>query len=363
MNRLIGLALLLLAFWLLCDVILLVFAAILVAVALRGAADRVSSATGLGPQAGLGIVSLTLLGSLAAIVWLSGPAMIDQAGQLWDQILVAAARVRDLLQQTNWGSTMLRIISPERLVSGAGAIAGTIPVLVSSTIGAFGSLLIIIVTGIYLAAAPGTYTRGIVVLVPPAHRSRAREVLWELGDTLRGWLFGQIIDMAIVAVLTGIGLLLLGIPLALPLALVAGLLNFVPYVGAIAGAVPALLIAFGQSPTDALWVALLFIGVQMAEGYLIMPQIQKRTIDLPPALAILSQTVLGTLFGAFGLILATPAVAVGLVAVRMIYVEDILGDRDPETRSTDSAKEGGGRQAQCRSEAPLNGSFSGRREG
>ena len=97
---------------------------------------------------------------------------------------------------------------------------------------------------------------------------------------------------------------------------------------------PAVLIAFGQSPTDALWVALLFAAVQTAEGYFIMPQIQKRTIHLPPALAILSQTVLGTLFGAFGLILATPAVAVGLVAVRMIYVEDILGDRAPDAWST-----------------------------
>ena len=106
-----------------------------------------SSATGLGPQAGLGIVSLTVLSSAAAIIWLSGPAIIDQAGQLWDQILTAAARVRDLLQQTNWGKTMLRVISPERVVSGAGAIAGTIPVLVSSTIGVFGRLLIIIVTG------------------------------------------------------------------------------------------------------------------------------------------------------------------------------------------------------------------------
>jgi predicted PurR-regulated permease PerM len=187
-------------------------------------------------------------------------------------------------------------------------------------------LLIILVTGIYFAAAPRTYANGIIALVPIARRPRARQVLVELGDTMRGWLFGQMLDMAIVAALIGIGLTLLGVPLALPLAVVAGLFNFVPYVGAIAGAVPAVLIAFGQNPSDALWVALLFIGVQTLEGYFIMPQIQQRTVHLPPALAILSQTALGTLFGAFGLILATPAAAAGLVAVRMIYVEDILGD-------------------------------------
>ena len=348
MNRWIGLALLLLAVWLLSDIVLLVFAAILVAVALRGATDRLSGATGLSPQASLAIVSLAVLCCFAAVCWWSGPALIDQAGQLWDQILTASTRARDLLEQTNWGRAVLRVISPEKLLSGAGAIAGTVPMLLSSTIGLFGSLLIIIIAGIYLAAAPQTYTDGVVTLVPPSRRARAREILRQLGDALRGWLFGQMIDMAIVAVLIGSGLLLLGIPLALPLAVLAGLLNFVPYIGAIAGAVPAVLIAFGQTPTDGLWVALLFIGVQTAEGYLIMPQIQKRTVDLPPALTILSQTVLGTLFGAFGLIMATPAVAAGLVAIRMIYVEDILGDRATGATDTDPANHEGGCQLRGR---------------
>lgn len=280
-GRWIGLALLLAVLWLLSDIVLLIFAAILIAVALRGAADRLSKVSGLPPHAALAIVTLAILGGLVAIGWWSGPNLIDQAGQLWQQIVAAGARLRDLLHQTGWGRTILRVISPEKLVSGAGAIAGTIPVLVSSTIGLFGTLLIIFVTGIYLAASPRLYAGGVVALVPIERRRRARQILHELGATLRGWLFGQVIDMAVVAALTGIGLLALGIPLALPLAVLAGLFNFVPYVGAIAGAVPAVLIAFGQSPTDALWVALLFTAVQTAEGYLIMPQIQKRTVDLP----------------------------------------------------------------------------------
>jgi predicted PurR-regulated permease PerM len=351
MNRWVGLALLLLALWLLSDLILLVFAAILIAVALRGAADHLSAAAGLAERAALAIVSLTMLSAFAAIAWWSGPTLIDQAGQLWDQILTASTRVRELLQQTSWGRAMLRIISPEKLVPGAGAIAGTIPVVVSSTIGLVGSLVVIIVTGIYFAAAPRTYRDAVVILVPPARRMRARQVLRQLGVALRGWLFGQMIDMAVVAGLTGLGLLLLGIPLALPLAVLAGLFNFVPYIGAIAGAVPAVLIAFGQSPADALWVALLFIAVQTAEGYLIMPQIQKRTVNLPPALTILSQAVLGSLFGAFGLILATPAVAAGLVAIRMIYVEDILGDRPADAADADRPYRDGASQSRDRQQS------------
>ena len=155
----------------------------------------------------------------------------------------------------------------------------------------------------------------------------------ELGTTLQLWFLGQFVDMIIVASLVGAGLFLLGVPLAATLAIFAGILNFVPYVGALAGAVPAILVAFSQSPTLALWVALLFCSVQMLEGNVIAPLIQKRTISLPPALTILSQTILGTLFGVFGLILATPIIAALLTAIRMIYVEGVLekiGTREPE---------------------------------
>jgi predicted PurR-regulated permease PerM len=130
--------------------------------------------------------------------------------------------------------------------------------------------------------------------------------------------------MLIVGVLLGLGLFLIGSPLALTLALLAGLLNFVPYIGALAGAIPAILVALANSPSLAMWVAVLFISVQLLEGNVIAPWIQKRTISLPPALTILSQTVLGTLFGLIGLIVATPLIAVLLVATRMVYVEGFL---------------------------------------
>ena len=147
-----------------------------------------------------------------------------------------------------------------------------------------------------------------------------------IGTTLQLWFLGQLADMIIVTILVGAGLFLLGVPLAMTLAIFAGLLNFVPYVGALAGAVPAILVAFSQSPTLALWVTLVFVGVQMLEGSVIAPLIQRRTISLPPALTILSQTILGTLFGAFELILATPLVAALLTAVRMIYIEGVVED-------------------------------------
>ena len=179
-------------------------------------------------------------------------------------------------------------------------------------------------TAIFLAASPQLYLEGALRLLPVAWRPHGREVARELGSTLRLWFLGQFIDMVIVGLLLGLGLFLIGSPLALSLALLAGLLNFVPYIGALAGAVPAILVALAQSPTLAAWVALLFLSIQLIEGNVISPWIQKRTISLPPALTILSQTVLGTLFGLIGLIVATPLMAILLVAVRIIYVEAFL---------------------------------------
>lgn len=152
-------------------------------------------------------------------------------------------------------------------------------------------------------------------------RSREPQACKDIADAL-----------VIVATLVGAGLFILDIPLALTLALVAGLFNFVPYVGALAGALPAILVALAQSPNDALWVALLFLIVQMLEGNVIAPLIQRRTISLAPALTIMSQTILGTLFGILGLVVATPLTAALVTGVRMIYVEGVLEQDEQSDR-------------------------------
>ena len=130
--------------------------------------------------------------------------------------------------------------------------------------------------------------------------------------------------MAATGILTGLGLWLLGIPLALTLALLAAVLTFVPYVGAFLSAIPALLLGIVQGPVTALYVGLLYIAVQFVEGYLITPLVQQETVSLPPALTIGSLVLFGALFGPMGIMLGTPLAAVGIVLVRMAYVEDVL---------------------------------------
>jgi predicted PurR-regulated permease PerM len=158
-----------------------------------------------------------------------------------------------------------------------------------------------------------------------------REVLDAIGHVLQRWLVGQLVLMAIVGTITWIGLALLGVPFALPLALFAGLSEFVPYVGPIVAAIPAVLVGFAEGPHLALWVAGLYIAVQSIESYVLTPLIQQRAVYLPPALLLFSQVVLGVTAGPLGVIVATPLAAAGLVAVNKLYVEDVLGDKSVST--------------------------------
>jgi predicted PurR-regulated permease PerM len=230
------------------------------------------------------------------------------------------------LGTTPWGGLIARQFSNVADSVRTG-LSGYVPGVASSILGIGGSVVVIVATALFLASSPQMYIDGSLRLLPQRWRPRGRNVALRIGTTLQLWFLGQLTDMVIVATLVGAGLFLLEVPLAATLAIFAGLLNFVPYIGALAGAVPAILVAFSESPALALWVALLFIVVQVLEGNVIAPLIQRQTISLPPALTILSQTILGTWFGAFGLVLATPLIAMLLTTVRMVYIEDILEDR------------------------------------
>jgi predicted PurR-regulated permease PerM len=151
-------------------------------------------------------------------------------------------------------------------------------------------------------------------------------MLIEVTLELRWWLIGRLASMAIIAVLTSLGLWLLGMPLALSLGLLSGVLSFVPYIGSVGSAIPPVLIALASSTELALYVVVLYTVVHVVEGYILVPLMQRRMGHLLPALTLVAQAILGALFGILGLTLATPLAAAALVAVRMLYVEDVLHD-------------------------------------
>lgn len=319
------------AAWAMRDILLLVFAAVLIACVLRGASNALDRRTGLGPNASLAVVIALLIATIVALVWWRGNDIADQAVQIADQLRSQVEQLWKQMAASPWGSVVAQQLRNAAQSARTG-LTGYVPGVASSVLGIGGSAVVIIATAAFLAASPQTYINGGLRLLPVSWRERGREAAAQIGSTLQLWFIGQLADMVIVATLVGAGLFILDIPLALTLALVAGLFNFVPYVGALAGALPAILVALAQSPSDALWVSVLFLSVQMLEGNVIAPLIQRRTISLAPALTIMSQTILGTLFGILGLVVATPLTAALVTGVRMIYVEGVLEQGEQSDR-------------------------------
>ena len=314
---------LLLVVYVLRDVLLLAFAAILIACVLRRASVFVGRTIHIGPRWGLLPVVLALVALLGTLFWWRGADVATEAANLAMQVRDQVERLWQVTQGNSWASALIEPVR-KATTSIMGGIGGYLTGFASSTLGISGSLLLVTATALFLAISPEQYRAGMLRLLPIPWRDRGDTILGELGRTLQLWFLGQLVDMAAVTLLIGAGLYALDVPLALTLALFAGLLNFIPFIGALVGAVPAVLLALAQSPQQAALVAGLFLAVQMLEGNVLAPIIQRRTVALPPALTIFSQTILGTLFGPLGLILATPVMAAALVLVRMGYVESML---------------------------------------
>jgi predicted PurR-regulated permease PerM len=354
------------------SVLLLAFAAVLVGVALRGLAEWLAGWTRLPLGGALAVVILSIVGCFVVFGVVVAPTVVQQFERLADQLPQSIEAVQQRLREYSWGRRVLGDVPPdasaevaatqpstgkpdavevEAEARPAGASPTTGPTLVAKAIevtssrpgGAVGSVaryarnlatavftvILVVIVGIYLAAQPELYVRGTLFLFPRSERPRMRDVMYKVGYTLRWWLLAQLVPMACIGVFIGGGLWLIGVPLWLPLGLLAALLNFIPNFGPLIAAVPAVLIALADSPGKAAWVVALTVAAQNLEGYLITPLVQRRAVEMPPALTILSQVLMGLLLGPLGVILAAPLTAAGIVVVKMLYVQDTLGTPVP----------------------------------
>jgi predicted PurR-regulated permease PerM len=310
------------------DALLLIFACILFSILLYKLSALLHQRTGIKRNISLVIVVLLLTAIFGLGGWAMAPQISEQSGQLAKEIPAAVERLQaEVTQHPLLKRLVAELPPPEDIVKQMGSLVPNAGLFFSGVIGALGNIVIIIFVGIYFAASPGVYTGGFIRLVPQQKRGRAREVMQEMGDNLSSWLLGKAVSMLIVGVTTAIGLSLLGVPLALILGVIAGLLDFIPYLGPIMAGIPAVLLALSISPDLALYALLLFAAINMLEGYVLQPMIEAKAIELPPALVIVMQLIFGTLFGFAGVALATPLAAVLSVLVKMLYIEDILGDR------------------------------------
>jgi predicted PurR-regulated permease PerM len=317
--------------WAVADVLLLVFLGILLAIALRTLAQPIVRYTPIQPRGALLIVLFTLLVLLVGGGWLFIPELLRQMDQLFEQINAAIDQVEAFINQ-DWGEGLPgRIFDGEQTLPNFNLLTG-LPGTFADTLGILANVLFIVFIGIFVAFDPELYRKGIISLVPPTGRRRAHEVLDSLISGLQAWLLGRVISMVVIGVVVGVGLSLLGVPLAPALGVLTGLLEFIPVVGPILSAVPAILIAFTQDLMQSVYVALFFLVAQQLEGNILTPIVQQKTVSLPPALTLTAVLVMGFLFGPLGVLVATPLAAVLFILVKLLYVEDVLGASRVEGR-------------------------------
>ncbi|HQT76970.1 MAG: hypothetical protein B7Z80_27055 [Rhodospirillales bacterium 20-64-7] len=310
--------------WRLHDVLLLLFFAVLIATVLRGIADKLAEWLHTSPRLMLPVVAILLTAVTLALGFWIGPRIAGQANDFYSRLTTQLHTLRDQYGNTPVGHALTHhLTNTGGLEKDVSTYAFS---LASSTMTTITSLFVVVVMSLYLAESARMYLDGAVRLFPPRHRSLVRQVCEEIAHDLRRWLLGQAVDMLTVGGLAAIGLYLVGVPVPFALAILAGLLTIVPYFGALAAAIPGVLVAMTQSWMAALWVIVIFLGCHIIEGYVVSPLVQGRMVRMPPAIIIGSLTVAATLFGPLGIVLGTPLAVVALVVVRRVYMEHVLGD-------------------------------------
>lgn len=277
----------------------------------------------------LGLV-LTASAALTAGFWiLLWPTLSQQLSTVGRELPQAAQQVAEWLE-TQYRAVTGRVGEPgqdieERVQSlfadQVGTLLGGALPIINTALGALTGALVVLVVGIYTAARPQLYRTGFLRLIPPARRGRVAEALDRSEYSLRRWMIGTLINMVLVSLLVLVGLWVIGVPAAIALAVIAGVFEFIPIVGPIMAAVPAIAVGLTVSPTTALWVTLLYVVVQQVESDVITPVVMRGAARLPPALTVVFQALMAVIFGFLGLLLAVPILAVLIVLVRTLYVE------------------------------------------
>jgi predicted PurR-regulated permease PerM len=287
----------------------------------------------------LTIVCLVLAGLLSGVVFLGGATIAQQATALSDTIKSQLVGVKAFLDRNGIDTSYFNIGNPATgpaastpaaapgaatthdlpgagaLASSGGAIVSQTVKLLLGTVNAVGNFFIVLFLGLTFAAQPGVYRKGLLYMAPARHRDRATVVVDRIGETLERWLIAQIITMAVVFVMTWIGLAIIGIQGSFILGIQAGLLAFIPTVGALVAGLIVVLASLASGWVAAASAFALFLGVHALESYILTPILQRQALDIPPATLFAFQILLGAVFGIWGISLALPLMAIVKVLI------------------------------------------------
>lgn len=310
--------------------VLTAFLGVLFGLSAARATDWVVAHSRLNRNIAAAFVVLGTVVLLAGIFAWTAPTLVEQSQDLRTKLPEAATKLEEWLAGRM--PDLLNTIAPptadgsSRIVA---AVTKHAPALTNFAFGILQSTLVVaagvvmvVFLALYIAADPGVYRRGALLLVPVARREQVATLLTALGNTLRTWFATQLIAMIVIGIVTTILLAVLGVRAAFPLGVIAGIFEFIPNVGPMLAAIPAVLMGFVDSPQKALLVAGVYWGIQFLENNLLIPYLMKEQLDLPPALTLIAQVVMAFVFGFLGLFVAIPLLASVVVVMRMLWVEE-----------------------------------------
>ncbi len=335
--------------WTYANALFLIFAGVLLGIFLNALANMLERVLPVAHWFRLTIVCLLLASGIAGLATLGGNTLAEQAKGLSNTIKSQITNVRDLLEKNGVDTSLLGIgnivtdstgdaeqttTTPARphggsglpsagaIASGGGAVLTQTLKLIIGAVGAVGNFFIVLYLGLAFAAQPTLYRDGLLWMFPKAYRPKATEVVADISAKLQRWLVAQMIVMAVVFLLTWLGLWIIGVESAFILGVQAGLLTFIPTIGAILGGLIVVLASFASGWPAALAAAILFMIIHALESYILTPLMQKEAIDIPPATLFATQILLGTVFGLWGLALALPVMAVIKVIIDKFHAAD-----------------------------------------
>jgi predicted PurR-regulated permease PerM len=348
-------AALLVASWYFASTLFLIFAGMLLGVALNAMSNLLGRVSELPHSLRLTAICLLLAALLSGVIFLGGATIAQQATVLSNTIKSQVVNVKTFLEKYGVDTSYLdlgnltaaaapaaqgsdaapatphNLPSAGTIASSGGAILSQTWKIVLGTVGAVGNFFIVVFLGLCFAAQPGVYRRGLIAMSPARHRANVAIVVDRIGETLERWLIAQLITMFVVFLITWLGLALLGIPSSFILGVQAGLLTFIPTVGALVGGLVVVLASLASGWVAALSAFILFLGIHALESYILTPMLQRQALEIPPATLFAFQIVLGVVFGIWGLALALPLVAVVKVVIEFMRDD---GDAAPEIAET-----------------------------
>jgi predicted PurR-regulated permease PerM len=327
-----GILAFLLLLWQLSDVLLLAFGAVLVAVILHAFADVLARYAKVPERWALTAATLIIFAVLLGMAVLFGAQMRGQIANIAERLPLA---IDTLTKELGLGEISGQL--PQMLGMGpGGGFVSRVAGIGGVILGGLADFFLAVIAGLYIAAAPDLYRRGLVKLFPVGQHERVEGSLAAAGEALKLWLASQLLSMLCVAVLTALATWFIGLPSPIALGFIAGLCDFIPFVGPIIGALPAVLLSFTMDGSAVLWTILAFVAIQQIEGNVIFPLIERRVVSVPPALALFAIVAAGVLFGTLGLIVGFPLAVVTFVLVKKLYVRETLGESTPVPGESES---------------------------